>query len=67
MQYTVGGKIITKKVHACGCNEWTVVRTGADVKIKCNKCGHAVFLSVDKVNKIAKQYIPQTENVESNV
>ena len=57
MQYVVGGKIISKKPHACGGNQWTVLRTGADVKIKCEKCGRAVFLSVDEVKKMAKQYV----------
>ena len=67
MQYCVGDKIISKKSHACGCNEWEVTRTGADVKIKCINCGRALFLSVDEVKKITKQHIPQTENEKSNV
>ncbi|HIU82634.1 MAG TPA: DUF951 domain-containing protein [Candidatus Faecicola pullistercoris] len=33
-----------KKPHACGGNQWTVIRTGADVKIKCLTCGHAVMM-----------------------
>jgi hypothetical protein len=64
MQYVVGGKIISKKPHACGGNQWTVLRTGADVKIKCEKCGRAVFLSVDEVKKMAKQYVPVEESNE---
>ena len=35
MTYNVGDKIISKKSHACGSNEWQIVRTGADIKIKC--------------------------------
>lgn len=66
MQYNVGDKIISKKNHACGSNEWIVARTGADVKLKCNKCGRAVFLTVDEVKKIAKQHVPNTESVEQN-
>ena len=57
MDYNVGGKFISKKPHACGSNEWTVARTGADVKLKCNKCGKAIFVSVDKANKMKKNYI----------
>ncbi len=33
-----------KKPHACGTNEWTVIRTGADIKIKCIKCGRIVMM-----------------------
>ena len=51
-------KIISKKNHACGGNEWVIVRTGADIKLKCSKCGRAVFVSVDQLKKITKIYIP---------
>ncbi len=33
-----------KKAHPCGANRWEVVRTGADVKIKCLNCGRIVML-----------------------
>ena len=53
--YSVGDKIISKKPHACGGNDWTVSRVGADIKIKCDKCGRAIFLSLSEVDKIAKE------------
>ena len=62
MKYNVGGKLISKKPHACGGNEWIIVRTGADIKLKCLKCSHTVFLSIDKVDKIKKEYIELEEN-----
>lgn len=58
MKYREGGIIYSKKKHACGGYEWTVSRTGADIKLTCSKCGRAVFLSVDKVDKITKTYFP---------
>ena len=64
MIYREGGKIISKKTHACGGNEWQVMRTGADVKLKCLKCGRIVFLSVDQVDKMKKSY---SFDGESNV
>lgn len=57
MTYEVGGKIISKKAHACGGKEWIIARTGADIKLKCEKCGRAVFLSVDEVKKMTKVYV----------
>ena len=57
MQYSVGGKIISRKTHACGGNEWTVMRIGADIKLKCNKCGRIIFLSVDETDRMKKTYI----------
>lgn len=40
----IGDTVITKKPHPCGQNSWTVIRTGADVKLKCNGCGRVVML-----------------------
>lgn len=57
MAYVVGSKIISKKPHACGGKEWEIVRTGADVKIKCLTCGKALFMSNDQIKKMTKQII----------
>ena len=40
----VGDVVRTRKGHPCGGCEWTVVRTGADVKIRCNTCGRLVMM-----------------------
>ena len=40
----LGDKIRTRKPHPCGGDEWLVVRTGADIKIKCLTCGRIVML-----------------------
>ncbi len=61
MRFTVGAKIVSKKPHACGANEWLIVRTGADVKMKCLKCGRVVFLTIDDAEKITKKYLPAEE------
>ncbi len=64
MVYSIGDTVISKKNHACGGNEWEIVRIGADVKLKCVKCGRAVFMSVDDVKKITKNHI--SKNGEAN-
>ena len=50
----VGDTVTTRKPHACGCDKWTVVRVGADFKLKCIKCGHVVMLDSDKFHKVAQ-------------
>lgn len=57
MIYSIGDKIISKKSHPCGSNEWEVTRTGADIKLKCTKCNRSIFLSVDEVKKMTKTHI----------
>lgn len=40
----IGDIVRLKKVHPCGGYEWQVVRLGADIGIKCLKCGRRVLL-----------------------
>ena len=40
----VGDVIQTRKPHPCGGDRWTVLRTGADVKMRCETCGRIVML-----------------------
>ena len=44
----VGDVITTRKPHPCGSNEWTVIRTGADIKSRCSGCGRIVMLDREK-------------------
>ena len=39
VEIRLGDVVQTRKQHPCGSNEWTVIRTGADIKIKCSGCG----------------------------
>ena len=43
----LGDLIRSRKPHPCGSDEWTVIRTGADIKMKCNGCGRIVMLDRD--------------------
>jgi hypothetical protein len=33
-----------RKSHACGGSDWTIVRVGADIGLRCLRCGHRVLL-----------------------
>lgn len=54
-EYTLGSIVIMKKGHPCGGNEWEVTRLGADIKIKCVKCGRSVMLERLEFNKKIKK------------
>ena len=56
-QYELGSKVIMKKQHPCGTNEWEIVRVGADIKIKCIKCGRTVLIPRIEFNKKLKKVI----------
>lgn len=53
--FQIGDTVTTKKPHACGCESWQILRTGADYKLKCVKCGHVVLLDSVKFHKAVKQ------------
>ena len=53
-QIDVGDVIRTRKPHPCGGDQWTVTRTGADIKIRCNTCGRIVMLDRDSFLKCRK-------------
>lgn len=43
-QFNLGDLVRMKKQHPCGSYNWTVIRMGADIKIKCEGCGRVVML-----------------------
>lgn len=51
MDIRVGDIITMKKKHPCGCDRFTVLRIGADFRIKCLECGREVMLERVKVEK----------------
>lgn len=56
-EYKLGSRVIMKKDHPCGTNEWEIVRVGADIKIKCLKCGRCIMLPRIEFNKKLKKVI----------
>lgn len=55
----IGDIITTRRPHPCGGIEWTVTRTGADIKMRCNTCGHVVMLDREKFLQRRKALIHQ--------
>lgn len=43
-QYDLNDQVEMKKPHPCGTNEWTIIRMGADIRIKCNHCGRSILM-----------------------
>ena len=40
-----------KKAHPCGEKRWLVLRTGADLRLRCLGCGHEVMTPRFKIEK----------------
>ena len=57
LKYDIGTIVMMKKGHPCGENFWEVVRVGADIKIKCTKCGRMIMMPRMDFNKKIKKII----------
>lgn len=55
MIYELDQIIKTKKNHACGCNEWKVLRTGADIKLECVRCKRVIMMASFELDKKIKK------------
>jgi len=40
-----GDRVALKKPHACGANDWELLRLSADVKLRCAHCGRFITLA----------------------
>lgn len=38
-EFLLGDLVQMRKKHPCGSDQWTVIRVGADIKIRCSGCG----------------------------
>ena len=59
--FELGDAVVMKKPHACGTNDWTVIRTGADVKIRCQACGRIVMMDRQEFMRLCKRVTGKRE------
>ncbi len=50
-EFKLGDCVEMKKQHPCGSKIWKVIRTGADIRIECQGCGHQVMMPRSKFEK----------------
>lgn len=61
LEINLGDVVRLKKVHPCGGDEWQVVRLGADIGIKCLRCGRRVLLARGVFERRIKEFISRGE------
>ena len=64
MDIQVGDILTMKKAHPCGGDQWLILRTGADFRMRCLKCGHELmtprFKAEKNVRSVTKPNNPST-------
>ena len=53
----LGDLVQMRKTHPCGSDKWTVIRVGADIKIRCSGCGRIVMMDRADFTKRMKKVI----------
>lgn len=61
MLIALGDVVQMRKAHPCGSDKWTIVRTGADVKMRCQGCGRLVMLDRAEFEKRVKKLVSHAE------
>ena len=59
--YKLNDRVIMKKAHPCGTNEWEIIRLGVDIKIKCLNCGRSVMIPRVEFNKKLKKVLEKED------
>ncbi|MBN1457956.1 MAG: DUF951 domain-containing protein [Armatimonadetes bacterium] len=61
-----GDTVRTRKPHPCGGDEWVILQTGVDVRLRCATCGRVLLLPrtqlLRAVKSIERPQIDQPEN-----
>ena len=53
----LGDLVQMRKLHPCGSDIWTVIRVGADIKIRCQGCSRIVMMDRETFCKRRKRLI----------
>ena len=61
MQIRLGDIVRLKKKHPCGSYEWRVIRIGADIGIKCQKCRRYVLLERSFLERRIKAFVSRDD------
>ncbi|MCP3032184.1 DUF951 domain-containing protein [Halobacillus sp. A1] len=59
--YQLNDVVQMKKAHPCGENRWKIIRMGADIRIKCEGCGHSVMIPRKKFETKMKKVLETSE------
>ena len=59
MDLRLNQRVELKKQHPCGSKEWTILRVGMDIKLRCQGCGHELMLPRSKAEKAIKKILEE--------
>ena len=57
----LGDLVQMRKTHPCGSDRWTVIRVGADIKIRCSGCSRIVMMDRADFMKRMKKILAHSD------
>lgn len=58
LNVAIGDKVVLRKPHPCGSDEWLVDGVGADIRLVCTTCGRRVMLDREIFERRLRLVIP---------
>ncbi len=65
MLLTLGDVVQMKKKHPCGSDKWVIIRTGADIKIRCQGCERIVMLDRPEFEKRVRKIVEHADEEQA--
>ncbi len=57
LELRLGDVVQLRKLHPCGGSEWTIVRLGADIGLRCRTCHHRVLIERPTLERRIKRFV----------
>lgn len=57
VEFRVNDIVELRKAHPCGGAQWTVVRLGADIGLRCDTCGRRLVLERRNLERRLKRFV----------
>ena len=67
VDFFLGDEVRLRKPHPCGSVDWTVVRLGADIGLRCQGCDRRVLLPRRVIEKRVKQFLKRGPAYEAAI
>lgn len=61
MDVRISDRLLMKKNHPCGSNEFLVLRAGMDFRLRCSKCGREFLVPRAKIEKNIRKILRTEE------
>ena len=65
VEVDVGDVVRLRKTHPCGGTDWTVVRLGADIGLRCATCAHRILLPRSQFERRLKAILARSTTVDA--